>query len=134
MSVTWNTDADMTPAQAETEKAAQEAVRWAVRDALRDAPEGLTNLELYDRFGPSAVKRLNDLKRHHGYRYTRQFVGPRTWRYVLLKGTAPVTAPAATITSRMVSEAARILARAGRARRASLPPAPPEPQPGTFQF
>jgi len=75
---TWNTDADITPAQAQDEKAAQEAVRWAVRDALLASPDGMTNTELYTRFGASAVKRLNDLKRHHGYDYRRQFVGPRT--------------------------------------------------------
>lgn len=133
--ITWNTDADMPPAAAQAEKAAAEAVRWGVRDALEAAgPAGLTNLELYARFGPSAVKRLNDLKCHHGYRYTRQFEGPRTWRYVLLTGTTPVPLPAAPITSRMVSEAARILARAGRARRrsSSSVAAAPEPQPGTL--
>lgn len=134
MSVTWNTDADMTPAQAQAEKAAQEAVRWAVRDALLASPDGMTNTEMYARFGASAVKRLNDLKRHHGYDYRRQFVGPRTWRYVLIEPGA-VTSPSAptpSVTSRMVSEAARILARAGRARRASSRPLTREPHQGSF--
>jgi hypothetical protein len=84
MSITWNTDADMTPAQAQAEHAAQDAVRWAVRDALLAAGDtGCTNVQLCAAFGPSAVKRLNDLKRHHGYTYTRQYIGPRTWQYVL---------------------------------------------------
>jgi hypothetical protein len=82
--ITWNTDHDMTPAQARAEHAAQDAVRWAVRDALLAAGDtGCTNVQLCAAFGPSAVKRLNDLKRHHGYRYTRQYIGPRTWQYVL---------------------------------------------------
>lgn len=131
MSITWNTDADMTPAQAQAEHAAQEAVRWAVRDALLAAPDGMTNLELFDVFGPSAVKRLNDLKRHHGYSYTREYIGPRTWLYRLQPPTAAVPSrpkqtrvphlrPFGPDADRIVAEAARIL----RARRAALAAAP----------
>lgn len=121
MSVVWSTDVDMTPAEAQDEKAAQEAVRWAVRDALQAAPDGLTNRELCARFGGSAVKRLNDLK-HHGYTYTRTYVGLGTWRYVLAEAPAPSAPPApVTVTDRQVSEAARILrAHRDQVRRVAL--------------
>lgn len=80
MTMTWGTDADMTPQAAEAEHARQDAVRWAVRDAVLAQP-GITNTELFARFGPSAVKRLNDLRKHHGYDYAREHVGGHVWRY-----------------------------------------------------
>lgn len=80
MSVTWNTDNDMTPEQAQSERARQDAIRWGVRDALLAKP-GVTNSELFARFGPSAIKRLNDLKKHHGYDYAREHVGGHVWSY-----------------------------------------------------
>lgn len=126
MSITWNTDHDVTSVQAEAEHAAQDAVRWAVRAALLTAGEaGMTNRALYARFGASAVKRLNDLK-HHGYTYTRTYVGLGTWRYVLAPAPAPsATPPPPTVTDRQVSEAARILrAHRDQVRRVALPHEP----------
>ena len=80
MSITWNTDHAMHPAAAKAEHDRQDAIRWAVRDALIATP-GLTNDELYARFGPSAIKRLNDLQQHHGYTYAKEHVSGHTWRY-----------------------------------------------------
>lgn len=92
--ITWNTDHDMAPAQAASEHARQDAIRWAVRDALLTQP-GLTNTELFARFGPSAVKRLNDLRKHHGYDYAREHVSGHVWRYrfTVTPATTPATDP-----------------------------------------
>lgn len=84
MSITWDTDHDMAPEQAAAEHARQDAIRWGVRDALLAKPQGLTNTELYARFGPSAIKRLNDLRTHHGFDYTREHEGGHVWRYRLV--------------------------------------------------
>jgi hypothetical protein len=122
VSIIWNTDDDVTPAQAAAEHASQDAVRWAVRDALLAAGSaGLTNRTLCARFGASAVKRLNDLK-HHGYTYRRTYVGLHTWRYVLELAPPPVApAPPVTVTDRQVSAAARILrAHRDQVRRVAL--------------
>jgi hypothetical protein len=120
---TWNTDADMTADQAKAEHAAADQLVWAVRDALRIAgAAGLTTGELYA-IGTSAVRRLNELKRHHGYDYRRSYVSRGVWRYVLIDP-ADVVPPAAKprVTDRLLSEAAKLLASARR--RPSLPPAP----------
>jgi hypothetical protein len=70
------------------------------------------------------------LKRQHGYDYRRSYERRGVWRYVLIEPSAVASAPPSpTVTSRMVSEAARILARAGRARRASSLRHSPEPRP-----
>lgn len=122
--ITWNTDAAQPPTDAQAAKAAQERVLWAVRDALRAAgPAGLTTGELYA-ICPSAVRRLNDLRHQHGYDYTRTYERP-TWRYVLIEpeAAAPARAARAQVTDRLVSEAARILARARR--RPALPSSVP---------
>lgn len=125
MSVTWNTDADRPATDARADKATQERVLWAVRDAMRAARAiGLTTGALYA-ICPSGVRRLNDLRRLHGYDYTRTWDrAQKTWRYVLIEP-ADVVRPAIapTVVDRAVSEAARILARARR--RPALPSSVP---------
>jgi hypothetical protein len=126
---TWNTDHDMTADQAKAEKAAADQLLWAVRDAMRAAGTvGLTTVELY-RIGTSAVRRLNELKRQHGFDYRRTYVSRGVWRYVLIEP-ADVVKPAAKprVIDRLLSEAARRLGRAGaEARRRSTDPAEPHP-------
>jgi len=85
VSVTWNPAPDQTRLDIEDRR----AVRMAVRDLLleRGAAVGATTNELVQRFGMSAVKRLNDLRKDptEAWDYACERISRREHRYWLVK-------------------------------------------------
>lgn len=85
MTVVWQPAPDQTRQDIEDRR----AVRAAVRDFLleRGAAQGATTPELYARFGPSAVKRLNDMRADptEPWDYDRERISRTAWRYWLVK-------------------------------------------------
>lgn len=90
MTVTWNA----APDQTQQDIADRRAVRAGVRDFLlaRGAAVGATTSELVSRFGMSAVKRLNDLRKDDSepWDYAGQRIGRTEHRYWLVVKARPV--------------------------------------------